>query len=147
MYNKMMDMTNIFGLFSNSDELDGSSNSKTLVEFKETPMYHVGMYKKLIANHMNFNTRILQFFKSTNQDFDLKDVNEAGEYVVFNRAWSYIYNVDLKNNNYIDAIKHYSDDNFHTFLDMGIAFFEKDEMYERCALLLKIKKKSISLLK
>ena len=77
MYNKMMDMTNIFGLFSNSDELDGSDSSKTLIGFKETPIYHVGMYKKLIANHMNFNTKILQFFKSTNQDFDIKDVEKV----------------------------------------------------------------------
>ena len=96
---------------------------------------------------MNFNTKILQFFKSTNQDFDIKDVNEAGEYVVFNRAWSYISNVNIKNKGYIDAIKHYSDDDFHTSLDMGIAFFEKDELYEKCAFLLKIKKKSIKLLK
>ena len=123
MYNKMMDMTNIFGLFSNSDELDGSDSSKTLIGFKETPIYHVGMYKKLIANHMNFNTKILQFFKSTNQDFDIKDVNEAGEYVVFNRAWSYISNVNIKNKGYIDAIKHYSDDNFHTSLYLLIPFF------------------------
>jgi hypothetical protein len=147
MYNKMMDMTNIFGLFSNSDELDGSDSSKTLIGFKETPIYHVGMYKKLIANHMNFNTKILQFFKSTNQDFDIKDVNEAGEYVVFNRAWSYISNVDVKNKGYIDAIKHYSDDGLHVSLDMGIEFFQRDELYERCAFLLKIKKKSIKLQK
>jgi len=147
MYNKMIDMSNIFGLFSNSDELDGSDGSEALIGFKETPIYHVGMYKKLIANHINFNTKVLQFFKSTNQDFDMADVKEAGEYVVYNRAWSYISNVNIKNKGYIDAIKHYSDDDFHTSLDMGIAFFEKDELYEKCAFLLKIKKKSIKLLK
>ena len=147
MYNKMLDIKNIFGLFSDNEDLDGKDYSKTLMEFKESPIYHIGMYKKLIANHINFNTKVLNFFKSTNQEFDMNDVKEAGEYVVFNRAWSYIYNVDLKDNDYIDAIKHYSDDNFHTSLDMGIAFFEKDELYERCAFLLKIKKKSIKLLK
>jgi hypothetical protein len=30
---------------------------------------------------------------------------------------------------------------------MGIEFFQKDELYERCALLLKIKKKAIKLTK
>tara|TARA_R110001606_G_scaffold25486_2_gene82859 strand:- start:686 stop:1153 length:468 start_codon:yes stop_codon:yes gene_type:complete len=150
MYNKMINMTNIFGLFSNDEGLEGldkEEHSKTLVEFKKSPIYHVGMYKKLISNHVNFNTKVLNFFKSTNQEFDINDVKEAGEYVVFNRAWSYISNVNIKNKGYIDAIKHYSDDNFHTSLDMGIAHFQKEELYERCALLLKVKKKSIKLLK
>ncbi len=150
MYNKMINMTNIFGLFSNDEGLeglDGVNNSKTLIEFKKTPMYHVGMYQKLIANHINFNTKVLKFFKSTNQEFDIEDIKEAGEYVVYNRAWSYISNVKLKDKGYINAIKHYSNENFHISLDMGIAHFQNEELYERCALLLKIKKKSIKLLK
>jgi len=105
------------------------------------------MYKKLILNHLNFNTKVLNFFKQSNQEFDVNDIKEAGEYVVFNRAWSYINNVNLKDKGYIDAIKHYSDVEFHDTLDMGIEFFTRDELYERCAFLLKIKKKSIKLLK
>ena len=105
------------------------------------------MYKKLILNHLNFNTKVLNFFKQSNQEFDVNDIREAGEYVVFNRAWSYISNVDVKNKGYINAIKHYSDEQFHATLDMGIEFFQKDELYERCAFLLKIKKKSINLKK
>ena len=139
----MIDMSNIFGLFIPGEELDGDNTSNNLNELREKPIFHIGMYKKLIQNHFNFNTKVLNFFKSTNQEFDINDIKEAGEYVVFNRAWSYISNVDLKDKDYIDAIKHYSDDKFHASLDMGIEFFQKDELYERCAFLLKIKKKSI----
>ena len=145
MYNKMIDMTNIFGLFVPGEELDGTNTATTLNELKEKPIFHVGMYKKLILNHINFNTKVLNFFKNTNQEFDIKDIKEAGEYVVYNRAWSYIANVDIKDKGYMDAIKHYSDDELYTALDMGIKFFQKDELYERCAFLLKIKKKSIKL--
>jgi len=147
MYNKMIDMTNIFGLFLPGEELDGENTSETLNELREKPIFHVGMYKKLVTNHMNFNTKVLNFFKNSNQEFDINDIKEAGEYVVFNRAWSYISNVDIKDKGYIDAIKHYSDSKFHVSLDMGIEFFQKDELYERCAFLLKIKKKSIKLKK
>ena len=100
------------------------------------------MYKKLVINHINFNTKVLKFFQSTNQEFDITDIKEAGEYVVFNRAWSYISNINLKNDKHIDAIKHYSDEQFHISLDLGIKYFQKDELYEKCAILLKIKNKS-----
>ena len=147
MYNKMIDMTNIFGLFVPGEELDGTKTATNLDELKTKPIFHVGMYKKLILNHLNFNTKVLNFFKQSNQEFDMNDFKEAGEYVVYNRAWSYIANVDIKNKGYIDALKHYSDDEFYATLDMGIEFFQQDELYERCAFLLKIKKKSIKLKK
>ena len=147
MYNKMIDMTNIFGLFVPGEELDGTKTATNLDELKSKPIFHVGMYKKLILNHLNFNTKVLNFFKQSNQEFDINDIKEAGEYVVYNRAWSYISNVDIKNKGYIDALKHYSDDEFYASLDMGIKFFQQDELYERCAFLLKIKKKSIKLKK
>tara|TARA_B110000285_G_C14644520_1_gene389073 strand:- start:62 stop:520 length:459 start_codon:yes stop_codon:yes gene_type:complete len=143
MYNKMIDMTNIFGLFVPGEELDGTKTATNLDELKTKPIFHVGMYKKLLLNHVNFNTKVLNFFKNSNQEFDISDIKEAGEYVVFNRAWSYISNVDIKNKGYIDALKHYSDDEFYLALDMGISFFQQDELYERCAFLLKIKKKSL----
>jgi len=147
MYNKMIDMTNIFGLFVPGEELDGTKTATNLDELKTKPIFHVGMYKKLILNHLNFNTKVLNFFKQSNQEFNIDDIREAGEYVVFNRAWSYISNVDIKNKGYIDALKHYSDDEFYSTLDMGIEFFQQDELYERCAFLLKIKKKSLKLKK
>ena len=140
MYNKMIDMTNIFGLFIPGEELDGTQTATNLDELKTKPIFHVGMYKKLIQNHINFNTKVLNFFKKSNEEFNIEDIKEAGEYVVFNRAWSYISNVDIKNDGYIDALKHYSDEQFHATLDMGIEFFQNDELYERCAFLLKIKK-------
>ena len=143
MYNKMIDMTNIFGLFVPGEELDGTQTATNLDELKTKPIFHVGMYKKLILNHINFNTKVLDFFKQSNEEFDINDIKEAGEYVVYNRAWNYISNVDIKNDGYINAIKHYSDDEFRSTLDMGIEFFQRDELYERCALLLKIKKKSL----
>ncbi len=143
----MINLDNIFHLFGPDDNFDGVDNGTTYMDFKNTPTYWVGMYKKLILNHLNFNTKVLNFFKQSNKEFNIDDIREAGEYVVFNRAWSYISNVDIKNKGYIDALKHYSDDEFYSTLDMGIEFFQQDELYERCAFLLKIKKKSLKLKK
>ena len=143
MYNKMIDIKNIFNLFSKEEDLEGVvTDSKTLNELKTSPIYYVGMWKKLVLNHINFNTKVLKFFQDTNQEFDITDIKEAGEYVVYNRAWSYISNVNLEDDKHIDAIKHYSDERFNISLDLGIEFLQKDELYEKCAILLKIKNKS-----
>ena len=73
----MVDIDNIFELFSEGDNLDGSNDSTTYIDFKETPTYWVGMFKKLILNHNNFNKKVIQFFEKANEELDLDDVKEA----------------------------------------------------------------------
>ena len=134
----MVSIDNIFGLFSHEND-DLSSDGKTSYEdLKSTPMYYVGMYKKLILNHINFNKKVLNFFKKSNEELDVEDIKEAGEYVTYNRAWNYIKSVDLSEASHIDALKYYSDEYLDTALQLGISYFTQTEEYERCAILLKI---------
>ena len=51
----MVNLDNIFQLFGSNDNLDGSSNNNTtFMDFKVTPVYWVGMYKKLISKPFKF---------------------------------------------------------------------------------------------
>jgi hypothetical protein len=131
----MVDINNIFELFSEGDDLDGKNNSTTYVDFKETPIYWVGMFKKIILNHNNFNKKVIQFFKKANEELDLDDVKEAGEFVVYNRAWSYIQNVDIHTDLHIKSLEKYTDEYLDVALKLSIHFFEQQEEYEKCALL------------
>ena len=54
----MVDIDNIFELFSEGDDLDGGDNSTTYINFKENPIYWVGMFKKIILNHNNSKKRM-----------------------------------------------------------------------------------------
>ena len=56
----MVDIDNIFSLFGEYDDLDGNSNSNTLIDIKSTSLYKVGMFKKVILNHVNFNKKIIK---------------------------------------------------------------------------------------
>jgi len=133
----MPNLDKIFDLFSANEELDGV-NSTIQIDFTQTPIYWIGMYKKLVLNHINFNKKVLQFFKQSNQELDVEDMKDAGEFVVYNRAWHYIQNVDIDNKEHIIALEKYSDEYLDTALKLGISFFEQHEQYERCALLKKI---------
>jgi len=134
-------MDNIFGLFTSNEGLDEGDDT-VYVNFKNTPVYWVGMYKKLILNHINFNKKIVKFFKEANEELDVSEVKEAGEFVVYNRAWSYIKDIDVDNKDHIDAIEKYCDEYLDIALKLGISFFEQLEEYEKCALLKHILDKS-----
>ena len=134
----MGNLENIFGLFSHEDD-DLSTNSKTTyIDLKSSPVYYVGMYKKLILNHINFNKKVLSFFKKANEELNIEDIKEAGEFVTYNRAYTYIKNLDLEDKTHIEAIQHYTDEYLDTSLELGINFFQQHEEYEKCAFLLKI---------
>ncbi len=137
----MINLDNIFSLFSSNEELDGV-NSEVQIDFSQTPIYWIRMYKKLVLNHINFNKKVLQFFKESNQELDVDDMKDAGEFVVYHRAWHYIQNVDIDNEEHIIAIKKYTDEYLDTSLKLGISFFEQHEEYEKCALLKQILDKS-----
>lgn len=136
-----INMDNIFGLFTSNESLDEGGDA-VYVNFKNTPVYWVGMYKKLILNHINFNKKIVKFFKEANEELDVSEVKEAGEFVVYNRAWSYIKGIDVDNKDHIDAIEKYCDEYLDIALKLGISFFEQLEEYEKCALLKHILDKS-----
>ena len=134
----MINLDNKFHLFGPDDNFDGVDNGTTYMDFKNTPTYWVGMYKKLILNHINFNKKIVKFFQKSDKDLDLNDVKEAGEFVTYNRAWSYIKKIDMSNKEHIKGIKVYADEYLDTALKLGISFFIETEEYERCAHLQKI---------
>lgn len=138
---KIGNLDEIFGLFSHDDN-DISNGKTSYQDLKSSPIYYVGMYKKLILNHINFNKKVLSFFKKSNAELDIEDIKEAGEFVTYNRAWSYINNLDINNPEHIEGINYYKDEYLDTSLELGISFFQQHEEYEKCAFLLKILKKS-----
>jgi hypothetical protein len=135
--NKTMSLDNIFELFSEKEDLEGK-NDTVHIDFSKTPIYWLGMYKKLVLNHINFNKKVLKFFKEANHELDIQDMKEAGEFVVYNRAWHYIQNINSDKGEHLIAIYKYSDEYLDTSLELGINFFEQQEQYERCAHLKKI---------
>lgn len=131
----MVNADNIFGIFSENDDLDGTSTSSTYIDFKETPLYWVGMFKKIILNHNNYNKKVIEFFKKADKELDLDDVKEAGESIVYNRAWSYISNVDINDILHVKSIEKYTDEYLDVALKLSIHYFEQQEEYENCAFL------------
>lgn len=139
-----MDANKIFGLFGGEEEnpkpaFDHENDlSYLLDDYKNHPLFWVGMFKKLIHNHKNFNRKIMSFFSKMDEELDLYDVEQAGEFVVYNRAWFWISKINTQDRMCQEAILHYADDYLLTYIRFTISYFEEFEEYEKCAHLKKI---------
>lgn len=131
-----MDLDKIFGLFSasGSNEEQPSQSYEELVSYyKKHPLYWVGMFKKLIYNHHLFNDQLLKFFEQIDEKLSKVDMDKAGEYIVFTKAWEYIRKVDPEDKAHQEALYHFADIHLKTALELSISYFQETEEYEKCA--------------
>ncbi len=136
-----VDADKIFGLFNGEEPESLPEKAKmadALLDFKEHPLFWVGMFKKLIHNHKTFNRKVMNFFSQMDEELDLYDVEQAGEFVVYNRAWFWISKIDIQVSTHQDALLHYADEYLLTYVKFAISYFEEFEEYEKCAQLVKI---------
>lgn len=137
-----MDKENIFGLFD-EEETPVSSGieidvDKSINSIREKSFFKIGMFTKLILNHQLFQKKLTEFVKVEGSDIDPDSTKDVANSAVFNRAWSYIKDIDTQDKNIIDALKKFNIKTFNTSIQQSIWFFEYKEEYEKCAHLLKI---------
>ena len=139
-----VDVNKIFGLFGNKEENpkpDLGTNqdmSYLLEDFKKHPMFWVGMFKKLIYNHKIFNTKALNSFKDMDEGLDVNDIEAAGEFIMYNRAWYWIEKINVNDDLHQNSLSHYADEILLTYTKVIILYFQELEEYEKCAHLKKI---------
>ena len=140
----MIDPNKIFELFDRADQ-DPPLNEKSeiadqLMALQDTPAFKLGIFKKLILNHTNFSESLVKLIKRTEDDFDIDDVRDAGECIVYTRAWEYIKDYDVKELDSFNVLKNYSSQELLTTFNLATHYFQEQEEYEKCAHLVKISK-------
>ena len=138
----MIDPKKIFSLFDRVHEdtpfKEKAEIAEQLSKVKESPAFKLGMFKKLIFNHLSFNESLINLVKRADEDFDIDDVKNASEYIVYVKAWEFIEEFDLKDIESFNILKKYSSQELLTAFKLSIHFFQKLEEYEKCAHLHKI---------
>jgi len=95
-----MNIDKIFNLFNNEEPeslKEKAQQVDILLDYKNHPLFWVGMFKKLIQNHQTFNDQLLNFFDKLDEGLSAVDIDKAGEFLVFNRSYEYIQKVDPDN--------------------------------------------------
>jgi len=137
-----MGLSNIFALFGFPEGGGDSKEDKKLKAdidaYKKTPHFKLGMFYKLIMNGTNFKKQVLNFFSKTDPSLDMEGVDEAGEFMMFTRAYFWIKDFKFRSKEWKEALVKYSDEDFLKMIKLTINYFEDFEEYEKCAHLKKI---------
>ena len=120
-------------LYGKKDEL--TKMEEEIDEWKDTPRYKMGMFVKLIVNGTIFRKQLSNMFEGKNKI----NIGDAGEFIMYNRAWYWIKDFSLKDEDWVDSVKHYEEEEIIRACELTISYFENLEEYEKCSLLLSIK--------
>jgi hypothetical protein len=132
-----VDVNKIFNLFNNEEPESLKEKAQMvdilITDYKNHPLFWVGMFKKLIHNHSIFHDQLSKFFEKLDEGLDQVDVDRAGEFVVFNRAWDYIEKINSDNLEHQEALYRFADIPLRVAFELSIHYFQEQEEYEKCA--------------
>ena len=129
----MIDKDKIFKLFVDGKEMSVDKTEDEIKEFMDGPIAKIGMFVKLIQNHKIFHQKLEKFLKQEQPNYNIESTKEASEFTIYNRAWDYIKQIDIKNNGDTDAIINFDPKTFYNILNDAIKYFEALEEYKKCA--------------
>jgi len=133
----VVDINKIFDLFNNKEPESLKEKAQAvdilITDYKNHPLFWVGMFKKLIYNHNIFHLQLTKFFENIDEGLDQVDIDRAGEYVVFTKAWEYIKKIDPTNLQHQEAIYHFLDIELRVAFELSINYFQEQEEYEKCS--------------
>ena len=129
-----MNVNKIFGLFG--------SESKTkdieIIDLYEHPYYWVVMFNKIMTNHEVFSKKFIMFCNEVDPSLNPKDLEKAGEFFAFERAWYYINKVDLNIPLHKETLDSLANQTIVGNLNRLLLHFQDTEEYEKCSVILKI---------
>jgi hypothetical protein len=111
------------------------------MDFSEHPLFFISGFNKLISNHLFFKQYTVKTFQNISPDINIKELEKAGEELMFRKAWTYIKSIDLSKPFHVECLKLKADKQFINNLQTSVLFFEAFEEYEKCALLKNIENK------
>ena len=135
-----MDKNKIFGLFDDSVGRDETIQKNTLAVFNNSPYHKLGMFTKLIVNHFVFHTKLEKFLKKEEPSYNVESTREASEFVVFNRAFNYLNQINPLDKEVTFAVLDFDSKILLKTLESALTYFEELEEFEKCAHIFKFQK-------
>ena len=128
-----MELNNIFDLLI--DYKDTNYQYPPEEDFPSSITHKIDMFIKLLRNGHAFKDSIISFLSNSDKDLEPNDVKQAGEFLIYNRAWFWVC-LFKPNKQWELAISNHSNKiEFIKYINLSIKYFESIEEYEKCAIL------------
>ena len=134
----MIDKNKIFNLFNSEGGIPPNTNIKSMI--LDEPFTKLGMFTKLIVNHFVFHTKLEKFLKKEEPAYNVESTREASEYVVFNRAFYYLNQINPLDRDVTFTVLDFDNKILSEALESALLYFEEVEEYEKCAHIHKFQK-------
>ena len=139
-----MDKEKIFGLFDK--HFDDDVNAEVEL-YKKTFRFKIEMFIKIVIYGEKWKSTVVNIFSKADSDLNVEEIDEAGDFMLYTRAWFWIEQFDFNNDDCLEdlrSITHTDKDSFNgsdLFISLmrAIKYFEKIEEFEKCAFLVKIR--------
>ena len=137
---KEVNKENLFNLFEENPgrEENIQDANKKLEDFKNSPTVKIGMFTKLILNHHVFHSKLEKFLQREEPTYNIESTKESSEFVVYNRAWFYLNQVDPSQKEDIHSILDFNPKLLNNALESALMYFQDREEYLRCAHIFRI---------
>lgn len=129
-----MDPKLVFGLFQDPEDRS-ESKVKEISDFSEHPYIYMGMFTRIIFRGDVLNDQVLKFFTEINRDIDKTNLEQVNKNLIFNRAYSYLKQLNLENSFHVDTLLDKGDDTFLQACTVALDHFLELEEYEKCSFL------------
>ena len=135
-----MDINRIFGAFGSSSKDENEFEPPTFlhnyrIEEDNHPKYYIRMFIKLVLNYTKYSNQLINLFGKADPGLDIEEISQAGEIMLYQRAFEYLAEIDIQDKYHIKILFEEANEEFELALNKGLKFFEKEEEYEKCAIL------------
>lgn len=139
-----MDINKIFGAFGSSSRDDGFNYVPTsfdvpltfpIIDSENHPIYYIKMFEKMILNYNAYHEQLISFFDKSDEDIDVEGIEEASKKMLYERAYSYLEKIDLKDEYHLEILCDQLSPKLKKALNKAIEYNEENEEYEKCAFL------------
>lgn len=127
-----MDPSLVFGLFQDPEDKSGKK-VKEISDFSDHPYVFMGMFTRIIFRGDVLNDQVIRFFTEINKDLDKVNLEQLNKSLIFNRAYSYLSQLNLEDSFHIDTLLEKADDNFLQACTLALDHFLELEEYEKCS--------------
>lgn len=128
-------------MFSSEPERVGGEfpHPKSIKDIEENhPQYYLGMFQKLINNHLNYQKGLIEMFKTADPNLNMKEIEAAGEHLLYKSAWEYIKKFDLEDSYSQEILEKSNLKDLKKAIKSSLIYYENEEEYEKCAFLKKL---------
>lgn len=132
-----LDSKKLFEIF---DKYPIDGIEENLNSYKNTFRFKIEMFIKVVIYGDRWKQSVVSLFTKSDVEIDVEDIDNAGEFMLYTRAWYWISQFDFDNIECVDALNELNDSSLLASLMRTIKYFEKTEEFEKCSFLANIKK-------